>query len=78
MLKLLIFLIAGVVVLRFILRFVLPLLNITYMAQDRLRDMQRQMDEMNRQARQTESQHSIKSKPKPKKEEYIDYEEVRN
>jgi len=60
--------------LRFILRFVLPILNITRAAQDRLQQMQKQMDEMNRQAEQTQQRNEARARVK--QTDYVDYEEV--
>lgn len=64
------------VVLRFILRFVLPLVSITRMAQNRMQDMQKQMDEMNRRQNAAPQPQQVKSKKKPE-EDYIEYEEVK-
>ena len=59
-------------VFRFITRFVFPILNITRATQDRLRQVQKQMEEMRNQ--QTTSH---KQTPKVKEGDYIDYEEVK-
>jgi hypothetical protein len=60
-------------VVRFIVRFVFPILQITRTAQDRLRQMQKQMEEM---------QHKNTPPSKPvnnsvKEGDYIEYEEVK-
>lgn len=58
-------------VLRFITRFVLPIFQITSMTQDRIRQMQQQMDQMNK-------NNTPPEKPKKKVDgDYIDYEEVK-
>jgi hypothetical protein len=57
---------------RFISRFVFPILNITRMTQDRLRQMQKQMEDMHHQQK-------APSRPANQVEEgeYIEYEEVK-
>jgi hypothetical protein len=59
---------------RFVARFVFPILNITRMAQDRLHQMQKQMEDMQQQQQQKPS-----SRPANQVEEgeYIEYEEVK-
>ncbi len=59
-------------IIRFVLRFVTPLLQISRITQDRLKQMQQQMDDMHQNNNRTRSQESTKAK----KGEYIDYEEV--
>ncbi|HTM67156.1 MAG TPA: hypothetical protein VL093_12590 [Flavipsychrobacter sp.] len=56
---------------RFIGRFIFPIMNITRVTQDRLRQMQKQMEDMQQQ----------KTPPRPSSQveegEYIEYEEVK-
>lgn len=59
-------------IVRFIIRFVTPLLQISRLTQDRLKKMQEQMNNMQQNAQKP----PINSK-KPKNGEYIDYEEVK-
>ena len=59
-------------IVRFIVRFVTPLLQISRLTQDRLKKMQNQMNDM-----QQKDQKPPVSAKKPNKEEYIDYEEVK-
>ncbi|MCB0698481.1 MAG: hypothetical protein KDC11_01485 [Chitinophagaceae bacterium] len=57
---------------RFIVRYVLPIFKITMVTHNKLKDMQQQMQNMQR-------QQEAKSKPsnKVKEGDYIDYEEVK-
>lgn len=59
-------------IVRFIVRFVTPLLQISRVTQDKLRKMQEQMNNM----QQQNNQKPPVSTRKPKSGEYIDYEEV--
>lgn len=61
-----------VMVFRFIVRFVFPVVKMTRVAQDRLRQMQQQMDEM-----QQQQATPPKQQQKVKEGDYIDYEEVK-
>jgi hypothetical protein len=61
-----------VVVLRFITRFLFPLLNITKAVTHKMREMQAQMDRLNQQQQQQQRANTAS-----KKGEYIDYEEVK-
>jgi hypothetical protein len=58
-------------VLRFVTRFVLPIFQVTSMTQDRLRQMQQQMDNMQKKNAAPEKQ------KKSVDGDYIDYEEVK-
>lgn len=60
------------VLFRFVARFLFPLFNITKAVTDKMRDMQAQMDQLNKQQQQQTQQRTGTSK----KGEYIDYEEV--
>jgi hypothetical protein len=57
---------------RFLARFVLPVFQLTKMTSDRLRQMERQMQEQNNAANV-----GTKGRPKPLDADYIDYEEVK-
>jgi hypothetical protein len=57
---------------RFIGRFVFPILNITRMTQDRLRQMQKQMEDMQHQQKAPSGTSS-----QVEEGEYIEYEEVK-
>jgi hypothetical protein len=61
-----------VMIFRFIARFVLPILSITRVTQDRLRQMQQQMEDMHKQQSAPPQQAQ-----KVKEGDYIDYEEVK-
>lgn len=64
-------------IMRFVARFVMPLLQMSSLASDRLKQMQQQMDDMQRKA--NNQQNNAANNPQPnkvKKGEYIDYEEV--
>lgn len=63
------------VILRFISRFLLPILGMTNMAQQKLNEMQRQMEEMQR--KQQQAQAATAKKPQQVDGDYIDYEEVK-
>ncbi len=60
-----------VMLVRFVIRFVFPILQITRTTQSRLRQMQQQMDDMQQNASQP------KATKKAKEGDYIDYEEVK-
>jgi hypothetical protein len=57
---------------RFVARFVFPILNITRMAQDRLHQMQKQMEDMQQQQKPSSSPAN-----QVEEGEYIEYEEVK-
>ena len=59
------------VIVRFIRRFLLPLFQLTTAASHKVKEMQKQMDDMKRQ--ETE-----RRKTAPERGEYIDYEEVKS
>lgn len=61
--------------LRFVFRFLLPLFQITGAAQERIRQMQQQMEEMQQKANNNTAKAS--AKPKQVDGDYIDYEEVK-
>jgi hypothetical protein len=60
---------------RFVFRFLLPLFQITGAAQERLRQMQKQMDEM--QKKPDSNTAKATSKPRHVDGDYIEYEEVK-
>lgn len=64
-----------VMIFRFIARFVFPILNITRLTQDRLRQMQQQMEDM--QQKQSNPPPAQQQTQKVKEGDYIDYEEVK-
>lgn len=64
-----------VMIFRFIARFVFPILNITRLTQDRLRQMQQQMEDM--QQKQSNPPSAQQQTHKVKEGDYIDYEEVK-
>jgi hypothetical protein len=59
-------------VLRFVLRIVLPAVKLGRMANSRMREMQQKMEEMQQQA-----QNPAPGKPKVVDGDYIDYEEIK-
>ena len=61
------------ILLRVVVRYILPVFRLTSMASDQMRKMQDQMNEMNRR-QQDQPQNRTKGK---KEGDYIDYEEVR-
>lgn len=61
-----------VLITRFVLRFVLPLFQITRMTQDKLKQMQQQMEDM-----QKREQAKANTRSRVKEGDYIDYEEVK-
>ena len=65
-----------VMVFRFVARFVFPILKITRVTQDRLRQMQQQMEEMQR-GQGHMPPHASATKKKVKEEDYIEFEEVK-
>lgn len=60
--------------LRFISRFVLPVFKITRMTNDRLRDMQRQMEDMHNKVNNNTKQ---QQRPSVKEGDYVDFEEIK-
>ncbi|HRO44179.1 MAG TPA: hypothetical protein PL009_15200 [Flavipsychrobacter sp.] len=62
-----------VMIFRFVVRFVFPILKISRVAQDKMRQMQQQMEDMQRQQQAP----SPKQTEKVKEGDYIDYEEVK-
>lgn len=68
--KIIIFLIVVSLIARFVLRFLMPIMQVTKAARQQMQDMQQQMNAMNQRA----------EKPKPNQRidgEFIDYEEVK-
>jgi len=61
-------------ILRAIVRFILPVVNISRSANDHLKKMQDQINEMNRK----QAEPTVQRKPFIKKGDYIDYEEVKS
>jgi hypothetical protein len=59
---------------RFITRFVWPILKVTRMASNRMREMQQQMHEMEQKAN---AQHQPHTQSQVKEGDYIDYEEIK-
>lgn len=75
LLRIILWSIVLTVILRFISRFLLPVLGMTQMAQKQMQDLQRQMEEMQKRQQQAQANAS-----KPKQEldgDYIDYEDVK-
>jgi hypothetical protein len=73
MFKLIVFLIVAILIYRILSRMIFPALNIGSATSERLRQMQDQLNEMNRRANEATPQ-----KPSRKKDgDYIDYEEVK-
>jgi hypothetical protein len=73
--KFIIILLAVIFLLRFIGKYIIPVFRLTSMTNDRLRQMQDQMREMDRKVAE---QQTNNSRPKTRKSgDYIDYEEVR-
>ncbi|RQO31285.1 hypothetical protein DBR32_04775 [Taibaiella sp. KBW10] len=70
-LKIFIFLIVLSLIARFVLRFVMPILQVTKAARQQMNDMQQQMNSRNGQAEQPQKQ------SKRVDGEFIDYEEVK-
>jgi hypothetical protein len=70
--KILLYLLLGIVLFRFVFYFLLPLFRVTHMAGTKLRNLQREMEEMQRRNRR---------EPPPVREskqgDYIDYEEIK-
>ncbi len=60
-----------VMVFRFIVKFVFPILQITRTAQKRMRQMQQQMEDMQQQSNQPPTNNSVKEG------DYIEYEEIK-
>lgn len=58
-------------ILRFITRFLFPVINVARATQERLRQMQQQMNDMQ------QEQQKQKTAPEVKEGDYIDYEEVK-
>ena len=63
-------------VLRFLTRFVFPILKITRVTQDRLRQMQQQMEDMQKQ-QQGSPANTVRPKQTVKEGEYIEYEDLK-
>jgi hypothetical protein len=57
---------------RFLTRFVFPIVKVTSATSRHLRDMQDQINDMNRR-----EQEKVQQKEKPSRGEYIDYEELK-
>ncbi len=71
--KFIILVLAIGILLRVVIRFILPVFRITSMANEQMRKMQEQMKEMDRKVNEQNT-----ARPKVRKEgDYIDYEEVR-
>jgi hypothetical protein len=65
--RLLLFGLIAMMVVRFLFRYVLPILHLTRSANDRLRTMQQRMEDLEKRPQ---------SQPRKKEGEYIEYEEV--
>ena len=72
MLRTIFYFLALFFLLRFVLRFVLPLLRLTGETSRRMREMQSRMNDMD-----VQRQNSGPAREKPKKDDYIEYEEVK-
>jgi hypothetical protein len=64
--------IVAILIFRFLTKYILPVLRITKMTSERMRQMQEQMNDMNQkvEAKKTTS-------ARPNKSDYIDYEEIK-
>lgn len=71
MFKIIFWSIILIMLLRFVMRFLFPVVKASKTINDRLKQMQQQMNEMN------ERQQDKKAAPKVKQGDYIDYEEVK-
>jgi len=71
--RLLLYLLLGIILYRFIVRFLLPLFQITKMTGSQLRRMQREMEEMQQRADGREQRPAKETK----RGDYIDYEEIK-
>jgi uncharacterized membrane protein (DUF106 family) len=75
-LKFIIFLFVIGIILRFVLRFLMPVFQVSRMAHRQMTDMKKKMEEMNQQ--QSKAQDTKYSRKDSRIEgEYIDYEEVK-
>jgi membrane protein insertase Oxa1/YidC/SpoIIIJ len=74
-LRIILWTIVLTVVVRFIFNFLLPVIGITNAASQKMKEMQRQMDEMQR--RQEQQKASTQKKAEQIDGDYIDYEEVK-
>lgn len=72
-LKFILFLLIAAIVLRFLMRYVMPIFQMSKMAHRQITDLKKRMEEMQ------EQQASAETNTKRKKidEEYIDYEEIK-
>lgn len=70
MFKIITLLIVGAFLYRMLHRYVLPIFYMSANAEDRLKDMQKQMREMNRKLEK-------RDRTRRKEEDFIDYEEVK-
>lgn len=74
MLKIIIWLLIIAILFRALVRFIFPIAHITSTTNDRLKQMQDQLNEMNRQAQKTREKEQ--KKPSKRQGDYIDYEEM--
>ncbi len=74
-LKFIIWSIVLTLILRFVMRVVLPIFTMTRMAQDKMAQMQKQMQDMYEQ--QNRQQHPTPKASKQVDGDYIDYEEIK-
>lgn len=74
-LRIILWTIVLTVIVRFIFNFLLPVIGLTNAASQKMKEMQRQMDEMQRK----QEQHKAETPKKPQQVDgdYIDYEEVK-
>ncbi len=63
-------------IVRFVFRFLFPVMSVTRAAQDKLNQMQKQMEDMQR-AQNAQATASAQKKPNKIDGDYIDYEEVK-
>ena len=73
-LRIILWSIVLIFIVRLVVRFLFPILQITKMAQDRMQQMQQQMNEMQQ---KTNTPAPTPKKPKAVDGDYIEYEEVK-
>ncbi len=74
MLKIIIWLLIIAILFRALVRFIFPIAHITSVTNDRLKKMQEELNEMNRQTQKAREKEN--TKPSKRQGDYIDYEEL--
>ena len=74
-LRIILWSIVLIFIFRFIIRFLFPILQMTKMANERMQQMQKQMNDM-QQKNETQAQQA-KARPRVADNDYIDYEEIK-